>query len=128
MGSPCVHNFVVLVINWARASRPNMVSSLLKTLLLQGFITFHVRADSMTSILAGAEDELKKLFEQEKKQLCGSQEIHKLLTDVPSKSNNRVATWSKIEKIASTENDRLNKLIEETLLELERLKELLKAK
>merc|ERR1712217_937089 len=119
--------FVVLVINWARASRPNMVSSLLKTLLLQGFITFHVRADSMTSMLADAEKELQKLFEQEQKELCGSQEIHKLLSEA-SKSNNRVTVWTRIEAIASAENKRLNTLISSTIDQLEIKRKELEAK
>merc|ERR1711920_684385 len=112
----------------SRARQPNMVSSSLKALLLQDCVTFHVRAESTASIIAGAEAVLKELFKKEKKELCGSQEIHKLLTDVPSKSNNRVALWSKIDKIADTKLSSLTKLITETEEKLESAKKELDAK
>jgi len=100
-----------------------MVSSLMKTLLLQGFIIIRVKAESIGSILAGAEDVLRDLLVKEKKELCGSTEIHTLLSDVPSKSNNRVALWGKIDKIAETKLTELDKLISETQARLEEAQE-----
>lgn len=89
-----------------------MVLSVMRALLLQVFFTFHVygRSDRMAAIMANAEDTLRELLKKEGKQLCGSMEIHKLLTMQASK---RVTLWSKIDAIAAAELADLQRLLDD---------------
>lgn len=88
-----------------------MVFMVMKVLFVQVFIVFHVQASNMTAILADAKATLKALLLKESKQLCGSADIFELLT---LQANKRVTLWDKIFKIADTEVDELQKLLDET--------------
>merc|ERR1712217_735750 len=84
---------------WPRASRLNMVTSVMRALLLQAFLAFHVHATLSAVDLKRGHEALKKLLEDEKKLLCGSTQIYDSLKD-SSTQQARVIQWDYIDQVA----------------------------
>merc|ERR1712217_374804 len=106
---------------WPRASRLNMVTSVMRALLLQAFLAFHVHATLSAADLKRGHEALKKLLEDEKKVLCGSTQIFDSLKET-STQKARIVQWDFIDRVAKHNLERYDKQMKEITTKIKKKK------